>query len=290
MFVGEAPRTLYQARFSHATGPADYGGSMSAPLNCNGDWEPVEARSSAHSMAGAGHHRHRKLQDPQESVSAEARPSSAGDQAGTRQLVPHAPQDCRSLPKTGASSKQHGYTGTMLEERTRHPNGPDGSSRRSSFDPGRDDDWAGPMHAHRLAGQSNGPDQQEVEFSNTSAGVLPTFRTPKLEPVSGRNPASHRDSGVTQHSHGTWVADSIRQSVTGALDQAMEALEAELARKLPGRVQSDKHTLRSGEGVVRRIAPEATEAQEPSPSHIESQLDDIARMQVNEFGSGCGDL
>ena len=270
-------------------GPRDYSASMSAPLPYNEAWEP---RSSAKSMAGAGRHRHRKLQQPQESFRTEVTPSSAGDTLGCRPLVPHAPQEYSSMPPTGSGPAQHVHTSALSDNHSCGADRKDSCFSRT-FEPVRDSDHplSEAPHPGRLSACAASADQQQGPFPSTSAGMLHTFQTPRVVSKSGKATASvhNGDSGLTQQSHATWVADSIRQSVTGALDQAMEALEAELARKLPGKLQPDKRTRRSSEGGVRQGALEPIGFQVPTEK-VDYRLDDIARMQVNEFGSDGGDL
>lgn len=265
---------------------------MSAPLHYNGTWEPVNSRSSANSMAGAASHRHRKLQQPPEYCRPEVASSKAGDAMGCRQLVPHAPREYTSMPQPGGCPTKHVHTSASSGNHTCDNDRKDRCSR-TSVDPvcNSGQPWTEPPHSHQTAAHGTGIDQQQEPFPSTSAEVLQTFQTPRLVSASGQNTTGVRkgDSGLTQQSHATWVADSIRQSVTGALDQAMEALEAELARKLPGRLQSDKRASWSSEGDTSKGALEPTGFQGPTES-VRYRIDDIARMHVNEFGSGCGDL
>ncbi|NJO34189.1 MAG: hypothetical protein HC869_14715 [Rhodospirillales bacterium] len=132
-------------------------------------------------------------------------------------------------------------------------------------------------------------DPQDLDCWQSSAHGLPLqqqdLSTPALRAASQLESVSRRPSSRhTQQSRATWVADSIRQSVTGALDQAMEALEAELAIKLPSRQKQPEH-VKAFKTPVKTKGP-----QQGPPKQLSPRLDEIAQMGVDEFGSGFVDL
>jgi hypothetical protein len=210
---------------------------------------------SAHALA-TGHHRHRRLQE------SEAAASSAGDEPGSRPMVPHAPQGGASLALTEDGKDEHAGANLLLHARKDNEK----TKALKHLDSQRDAKEAGQEHSNHVAQVSSCSDHQRREqraMSSGSAEALPAFRTPKLASTSTLKYVSttNGNTGLTQNSHATWVADSIRQSVTGALDQAMEALEAELARKLPGRLQSGVLASGAGESGVRGVLPGTTDYQ-----------------------------
>jgi hypothetical protein len=245
---------------------------------------------SAHALA-TGHHRHRRLQE------SEPAASSAGDPPGSRPMVPHAPQELTSLALTEDGRDEHAGANLLLHASEKNQK----DRVLKHVDSERDAKQGGQEHSNHIVQVSSGSDKQHREqgaMSIASAGALTAFRTPKLASTSSLKYVSthNGNTGLTQNSHATWVADSIRQSVTGALDQAMEALEAELARKLPGRLQSGVHASGAGESGVRGVLPGTTDyqpaRQETSvrTNEVSSQLDKTDRVQLSKSGSGCGDL
>lgn len=198
-------------------------GTMSAPVHYDDHCAPFEAQLVAHTASS--NHRHRRLQHQYDSRISR---SNAAANMTYWQHAPHEPDD--SVHQAQSRSQWHTIDNSSTSR-----------DYRCSFAASRESKSANrALHMNKPA--ERGPERRrpDSELSLASARMLPTYTTPKCASKAKENPTGmqNRDSGVTQQSHGTWVADSIRQSVTGALDEAMEALEAELSRNLPEHLSS----------------------------------------------------